>query len=216
MEKALERITMGIPSSTLQDITKKRIVAYHEVGHALVAAFTPHTDKIDKITILPQSGGVGGYTRFTPNEEVLDEGLATKKYLFAKIIVALGGRAAETIVFGKNEVTQGASSDLLLVTDIARKMVTQFGFSELGPMALENSNSEVFLTRDFIYNKPSYAEKTNKEVDFQIRTLARKAMSKAIFILSSKRGLMDKLVEVLIDEESIDSNRFYELTNLKI
>ena len=155
LEAALERITMGLSASPLQDSAKKRLIAYHEIGHALVAAHTPHADPVDKVTLLPRSGGVGGFTRFFPDEEVIDSGLVSKAYLRARLVMALGGRAAEMVVFGPGEITQGASGDLQMVSQLAREMVTRFGFSSLGPVALEGGDQQVFLGRDLIHTRPS-------------------------------------------------------------
>ena len=144
IERALERITMGLTAAPLQDNAKKRLIAYHEIGHALVAALTPGAGKVDKVTLLPRSGGVGGFTRFWPDDEVIDSGLLTRAALKARLVVALGGRAAELVVFGPSEVTQGASGDLQMVSQLAREMVTRFGFSSLGPVALGRGGNEVF------------------------------------------------------------------------
>ena len=127
---------MGLAAAPLQDSAKKRLIAYHEVGHALLATLVPHADPLDKVTLLPRAGGVGGFARMVPDEEILDSGLISKAYLRARLVVALGGRAAELVVFGAGEVTQGASGDLDLVTRISREMVTRYGFSSLGPVAL--------------------------------------------------------------------------------
>ncbi len=215
MEFALERITMGLASPALQDDSKKRLIAYHEIGHALVAAHMPHADKVDKVSILPRTGGIGGFTRFWPDEEAIDSGLFSKNYLFARLVVALGGRAAELIVFGPNEITQGASSDLQNVSSIAREMVTKFGFSPLGPIALETGNKQVFLGKNLIQTKPTYAESTGKVIDEQVRTLANTAMLKAVGILESQREVMDKLVDVLIVEETLNAEQFRRLAELE-
>ena len=216
LEGALERITMGLSAAPLQDSAKKRLIAYHEIGHALVAALTPHADRVDKVTLLPRSGGVGGFTRFWPDEEILDSGLVTKAYLNARLIVALGGRAAEMVVFGADEVTQGASGDIQNVAHLAREMVTRFGFSSLGPVALEAGDSEVFLGRDLIQKRPSYAESTGKAIDEQVRSLAIGALDQAIRLLSPRRSLMDCLVEALIEEETLHTERFMDLAGLSI
>ena len=214
LEAALERITMGLTAAPLQDSAKKRLIAYHEVGHALVAAFTPNADRVDKVTLLPRGGGVGGFTRFWPDDEILDSGLITKGYLIARLVVALGGRAAELVVFGPDEITQGASGDLQSVAQLAREMVTRFGFSRLGPVALESSGSQVFLGRDLIHTRPSYAESTGKIIDQQVRTLASEALKRAVNLLSSRREVMDLLVEELIQEETINADRFEVLAGL--
>lgn len=214
LEAALERITMGLTAAPLQDSAKKRLIAYHEVGHALVAAFTPNADRVDKVTLLPRGGGVGGFTRFWPDDEILDSGLITKGYLIARLVVALGGRAAELVVFGPDEITQGASGDLQSVAQLAREMVTRFGFSRLGPVALESSGSQVFLGRDLIHTRPSYAESTGKIIDQHVRTLASEALKRAVNLLSSRREVMDLLVEELIQEETINADRFEVLAGL--
>ena len=205
IEKALERITIGLQSSQLQDISKKRLVAYHEIGHALVAMSTPLADKVDKVTILPRSNGIGGFTRFSPNEEVVDSGLASKAYLYTKLVVSLGGRAAEIIVYGNEEVTQGASGDIETVGKIARDMVTTFGFSKLGPQSLDSSNSEIFLGKDFLRQKNEYSEEMTKSIDHEVRKLATSAMSEAIKKLEKNRELMDCMVSELLDKETLNS-----------
>ena len=214
IERALERITMGLTAAPLQDNAKKRLIAYHEIGHALVAALTPHAGKVDKVTLLPRSGGVGGFTRFWPDEEEIDSGLLTRASLKARLVVALGGRAAEMVVFGSGEVTQGASGDLQMVSQLAREMVTRFGFSELGPVALESGGNEVFLGRDLMSARPSYAESTGKAIDGQIRDLAKHALQQAVALLESRRSTMDQLVEALIAEETLHTERFMELAGL--
>ena len=214
LEAALERITMGLSASPLQDSAKKRLIAYHEIGHALVAAHTPHADPVDKVTLLPRSGGVGGFTRFFPDEEVIDSGLVSKAYLRARLVMALGGRAAEMVVFGPGEITQGASGDLQMVSQLAREMVTRFGFSSLGPVALEGGDQQVFLGRDLIHTRPSYAESTGKAIDACVRQLAIQALNEAIALLETRREVMDRLVEALITEETISSSRFHDLAGL--
>jgi cell division protease FtsH len=214
IEAALERITMGLTAAPLQDSAKKRLIAYHEIGHALVAALTPHADKVDKVTLLPRSGGVGGFTRFWPDEERLDSGLISRATLQARLVVALGGRAAETVVFGLSEVTQGASGDLQMVSQLAREMVTRFGFSNLGPVALEGSGHEVFLGRDLIQTRPAYAERTGREIDLQVRQLAQTALDQAIALLRCRRDVMDRLVEALIEEETLHTDRFLTLAGI--
>ena len=214
IERALERITMGLTAAPLQDNAKKRLIAYHEIGHALVAALTPGAGKVDKVTLLPRSGGVGGFTRFWQDDEVIDSGLLTRAALKARLVVALGGRAAELVVFGPSEVTQGASGDLQMVSQLAREMVTRFGFSSLGPVALEGGGNEVFLGRDLVHTRPTYAENTGRAIDAQIRTLAKQALSEAIGLLESRRETMDRLVEALIAEETLHTERFLELAGL--
>jgi cell division protease FtsH len=213
LEGALERITMGLSNRPLQDSAKKRLIAYHEVGHALVATLLPAANDVDKVTLLPR-GGAGGYTRFMPDEEQLDSGLVTRSFCLANLVVALGGRAAEQVVFGPLEVTQGASGDLQMVAQLSREMVTRFGFSSLGPMALEGAGSEVFLGRDWFSQRPGYAETTGQAIDAQIRTLAKNALAHAVTLLEARRELMDQLVEALIEEDTLSGERFRSLAEL--
>ncbi|MFM7086285.1 MAG: ATP-dependent zinc metalloprotease FtsH [Cyanobium sp.] len=208
LDDALERITLGLTAAPLQDSAKKRLIAYHEIGHALLTSLFPHADRLDKVTLLPRAGGLGGYARTMPDEDILDSGLISRAYLLARLVVLLGGRAAETLVFGPAEVTQGASGDLQMVSRICREMVTRYGFSELGPIALEGEGEEVFLGRDWIRPQSPYSMATGKRIDAQVRELACWALEQAIAILAPRRSLIDQLVGLLIEEETIDGDRF--------
>ena len=208
LSDALERITMGLTAAPLQDNAKKRLIAYHEVGHALLTTLVPHADALDKVTLLPRAGGVGGFARTMPNEDILDSGLISRAYLQARLVVVLGGRAAEIVVFGPSEVTQGASGDLQMVSRICREMVTRYGFSDLGPVALEAEDGEVFLGRDWLRSLPHYSQDTGNRIDQQVRELACAALERAIAVLAPRRALMDALVEQLIEEETIEGDRF--------
>jgi cell division protease FtsH len=210
LSDALERITMGLTAAPLQDSAKKRLIAYHEVGHALLTTLVPHADRLDKVTLLPRAGGVGGFARTMPDEDILDSGLISRAYLLARLVVLLGGRAAEMVVFGPSEVTQGASGDLQMVSRICREMVTRYGFSELGPVALEGEDAEVFLGRDWVRSQAHYSLATGNRIDGQVRDLACWALDRAVAILSPRRSLMDELVERLIEEETIEGDRFRE------
>ena len=205
---ALERITMGLTAAPLQDSAKKRLIAYHEVGHALLSCLVPHANRLDKVTLLPRAGGVGGFARTVPDEDILDSGLISRAYLRAQLVVTLGGRAAEMVVFGPSEVTQGAASDLQMVSRICREMVTRYGFSNLGPIALEGDGAEVFLGRDWIRSDPHYSQHTGKRIDAVVRSLAQLSLDTALSLLEPRRELMDRLVERLIREETIDGESF--------
>jgi len=208
---ALERITMGLTAAPLQDSAKKRLIAYHEVGHALLSCLVPHADRLDKVTLLPRAGGVGGFARTVPDEDILDSGLISRAYLLARLVVVLGGRAAELVVFGASEVTQGAASDLQMVSRICREMVTRYGFSTLGPVALEADGGEVFLGRDWIRAEPHYSQDTGKRIDSLVRGLAKESLSTAVALLEPRRELMDRLVDRLIREETIDGETFRQV-----
>jgi cell division protease FtsH len=205
---ALERITMGLTAAPLQDSAKKRLIAYHEIGHALLSCLVPQANRLDKVTLLPRAGGVGGFARTVPDEDILDSGLISRAYLRALLVVSLGGRAAELLVFGPSEVTQGAASDLQQVSRICREMVTRYGFSSLGPVALEGDGAEVFLGRDWIRSDPHYSQHTGKRIDADVRALARHSLDRALALLKPRRELMDVLVERLIQEETIDGESF--------
>jgi cell division protease FtsH len=208
LSDALERITMGLAAAPLQDSAKKRLIAYHEVGHALLTCLVPHADRLDKVTLLPRAGGVGGFARTMPDEDILDSGLISRSYLLAKLVVAMGGRAAEIVVYGPTEVTQGAMGDLDMVTRICREMVTRYGFSTLGPIALEADGSEVFLGRDWLRSDPPYSHKTGDRIDTQVRTMAKAALDEAVALLRPRRSLMDSLVNILIEQETIEGDFF--------
>jgi len=213
LNDALEHITMGLTAAPLQDSAKKRLIAYHEIGHALVTTLMPAADKLDKVTLLPRAGGVGGFARTMPDEEILDSGLITRASLKARLVVALAGRAAELVVFGPSEVTQGAAGDLDLVARIGREMVTRYGFSTLGPLALESEAGEVFLGRDWLRGDAPYSEQTGRQIDAQVRQLAIDALAQAVDLLAQRRALIDRLVELLIQEESIEGDRFRALVD---
>jgi len=209
---ALERITMGLTAAPLQDSAKKRLIAYHEVGHALLTTLLPNADKLDKVTLLPRAGGVGGFARTMPDEDILDSGLISKAYLRSRLVVVLGGRAAEIVVFGPSEVTQGAAGDLQMVSRICREMVTRYGFSSLGPVALESDAGQVFLGRDWIRPEAApYSSRTGSQIDAQVRQLAAAALDQALAVLRPRRELLDRLVEHLIAEETINGEAFRAL-----
>ena len=117
-------------------------------------------------------------------------------------------------MFGPLEITQGASGDLQMVAQLARVMVTQFGFSSLGPVALEGPGTEVFLGRDWFSQRPGYAESTGKEIDARVRDLAKQSLDHAVSLLEPRRAVMDRLVDALIEEETLHHDRFMQLAEL--
>ncbi|MYF20271.1 MAG: ATP-dependent zinc metalloprotease FtsH [Synechococcus sp. SB0677_bin_5] len=204
---ALERVTIGLPAVPLQDSAKKRLIAYHEVGHALVATLLDQASDLDKVTVLPRSG-VGGFASLTPDEEVVDSGMMTRAWLQAHMAVSMGGRAAELVVFGKQEITVGASSDIETVTATARGMVTRYGFSSLGPVAWEGNQAEVFIGRDLLQQRPTYSKDTAKALDEEVQKLAKQALATACTLLSGHRPLLDELTDALIEQETIGGDQF--------
>ncbi len=208
IDSALEKITLGLRTSKMTSVNIKKYRAYNEIGRAIVAATLNGKDSIEKITILPRSGYLGGYTKISPDEEVISSGLISKKLLFSKIQIALAGRAAELVVFGNSEISQCSANDLMYSTSIARQMVTMYGFSVMGPVSLDQNNDEVFLGNSLLRNKSTYSEKTSKQIDDEVINISKKALQLSIEILKKNRELLDKLVDVLIEEETISNDRF--------
>jgi len=183
------------------------------VGHALVASLLPAANAVDKVTILPR-GGAGGYTRFMPDEEVLDSGLITRSSCLADLVVALGGRAAEQVVFGSLEITQGASGDLQMVAQLAREMVTRFGFSSLGPMASRVRVRRFFWGAIGSTNGRDTPNPLARPSTLKSASSPRVLWRQAIALLEPRRELMDQLVDVLIAEETINGDRFRDIAGL--
>lgn len=198
---AVERIVAGMEGMPLVDSKNKRLIAYHEVGHALVGTLLGAHDPVQKVTLIPR-GRALGLTWFAPGEE---QGLLTRAQLEARIAVALGGRAAEEEIFGTDEVTSGAAMDLQNVAQLAREMVTSFGMSELGPLSLGE--------RRDVWGKPEpeYSEAVAVEIDREVHLIAQRCHEKARQIVRENRTLVDYLVDCLLVEETIDGDRFREM-----
>ena len=207
IDDAIDRVTIGMTLNPLMDSKKKRLTAYHEVGHALLMTLLPHTDPLDKVTIIPRSGGIGGFAKPLPSEDS-DFGLETRARIVDLITIFLGGRAAEEEIFGHDEVTQGAASDLQAVADYSRRMVTRYGMSDLGPFALETSGSnEVFLGRDLMV-RSEYSEEIATKIDHQVRSIVMRCYQQARRIIRENRPLMDKLVDLLLEQETLGGDQF--------
>ena len=205
LDKALDKARFGLLSKPLSDSAKKRQIAYQIIGKTLVALLIPSQDKLEKISLFKSLGDISGMTYFTPDEETIDSGLLTRIYIYNKIVISLGSRAAEIIIFGSKEVTQGSQKDLENVFYWANLMVTRFGFSNLGPIAYDSDKDSIFLGKDIMTSKKTYSQKTSKEIDNQILTIANKALNHAIKLLSDKASLMDSLVDELIVNETLES-----------
>jgi cell division protease FtsH len=215
IDDAIDRITIGMQLTPLLDSKKKRLIAYHEVGHALLMTLLENSDPLNKVTIIPRSGGIGGFAQQSFNEEMIDSGLYTRAWLIDRITITLGGRAAEQEVFGETEVTIGASNDIRVVADLAREMVTRYGMSALGPLALETQNAEVFLGRD-LGSKADYSEEVASKVDRQVREIAFDCYEKARVILRQHRQLLDSLVDMLLEQETIEGEDFRQLVSQSV
>ena len=213
IDDALEKITLGLRTTRLSGEKTKKFRAYNEAGRAIVSAANNGIDSIDKITILQRAGNLGGYTKISPDEEVITSGLISKKLLLNKIEIALAGRAAETLVFGRNEITQLASRDIAYSTEIAKEMITKYGFSSIGPVNISQNNEDIFLGDSLLRNKSIIADKTSLQIDKEIMQIAKDSLNKSIKILERNRSLLDKLVDVLIHEETITKEDFYKLSS---
>ena len=207
IDDAIDRVTIGLTLTPLLDSKKKRLIAYHEIGHALLMTLLKNSDPLNKVTIIPRSGGIGGFAQQAFNEEMIDSGLYTRAWLTDRITIALGGRAAEVEVFGDAEVTAGASSDIKAVADLAREMVTRYGMSDLGLVALESAGSEVFLGRG-LSPRTEYSEDVSTQIDQQVRGIAVKCYEEARKIIRENRTLVDRLVDQLLEEETIEGEEF--------
>lgn len=206
IDDAVDRVVAGMEGTPLVDSKSKRLIAYHEVGHAIVGTLLKDHDPVQKVTLIPR-GQAQGLTWFTPNEE---QGLTTKSQLMARIAGAMGGRAAEEEVFGEDEVTTGAGGDLQQVTEMARQMVTRFGMSTLGPISLEGSGGEVFLGGGLM-NRSEYSEEVATRIDAQVRALAEEGHQMARKIVQEQREVIDRLVDLLIEKETIDGEEFRQI-----
>ncbi|WP_370594724.1 ATP-dependent zinc metalloprotease FtsH3 [Synechococcus sp. CBW1006] len=208
---AIERVMAGPEKKDrVMSEKRKRLVAYHEAGHALVGALMPDYDPVQKISIIPR-GNAGGLTFFTPSEERMESGLYSRAYLQNQMAVALGGRVAEEIVYGEDEVTTGASNDLQQVARVARQMVTRFGMSDrLGPVALGRSQGGMFLGRDIAAER-DFSEDTAAAIDEEVSELVAEAYKRANEVLSSNRPVLDELAEMLVEKETVDAEDLQEL-----
>ena len=200
VNEAADRIIGGIAGSAMEDTKNKKLIAYHEVGHAIVGSLLENHDEVEKVTLIPR-GGAKGLTWFAPEE---DATLVSRSQLLARIITTLGGRVAEKIVFGDQEITTGASNDLQQVTSVARQMVTRYGMSSIGPIALENnSNEQIFLGGE--------NESITDRIDNEVCKIVNHCEKVATKIILDNRVIIDLIVEKLLDAETISGDEFREL-----
>jgi cell division protease FtsH len=208
---AIDRILAGPEKKDrVMGERRKELVAYHEAGHAIVGALMPDYDPVQKVSIIPR-GNAGGLTWFTPSEDRMDSGLYSRSYLQNQMAVALGGRVAEEMIYGEDEVTTGASNDLQQVANVARQMVTRFGMSDrLGPVALGRSQGNTFLGRDIMADR-DFSEKTAATVDDEVRNLVDQAYRRCKQVLTENRNVLDKLANMLMEQETVDSEELQDL-----
>ncbi|NLI09934.1 MAG: ATP-dependent metallopeptidase FtsH/Yme1/Tma family protein [Elusimicrobia bacterium] len=199
LEEAIEKMIAG-PQRRTRVISEneRKIVAYHESGHAIVAKMIKGCDPVHKVTIIPR-GPALGYTMQLPKE---DRYLTSKTEILSRLSVLLAGRAAEEVTFG--ELTTGAHDDLSKATAYAQKMVTEFGMSEkIGPLSLKKDESEVFLGRDIV-RQPGYSDETSRNIDEEVKRIVNDAYFKAKNILIENKTVLDKLASVLMEKETVD------------
>ena len=204
VEEALVKVMMG-PEKKSKVISDKerKLTAYHEAGHAVVARFLPTHDDIHEISIIPR-GMAGGYTMYKPNE---DKSYASKSEMKEHIVSLLGGRVAEQLVL--DDISTGASNDIERATKIAREMVTKYGMSEkLGPICFGGSEEEVFLGRDMTTHNRDYSENTASQIDIEIRDIVLSAYRTAETILKENIEKLHKVAKMLIEKEKITGDEF--------
>ena len=206
IDDAVDRVVAGMEGTPLVDGKSKRLIAYHEVGHAIVGTLVKEHDPVQKVTLIPR-GQAQGLTWFTPDEE---QGLISRSQLMARIAGAMGGRAAEEEIFGYDEVTTGAGGDLQQVTEMARQMVTRFGMSDLGPLSLEGQGGEVFLGGGLM-SRSEYSEEVASRIDDQVRQIIEHSHQIARKLVRDNREVMDRLVELLIEKETIGGDELRQI-----
>jgi cell division protease FtsH len=199
LEEAIDRVIAGPERRTrLISDREKKVIAYHEGGHALVAYLLPNADPVHKISVIPRGRSLG-YTLTLPME---DKFLVSRQELIDELAMLLGGRVAEELVFG--DMTTGAQNDLDRATKISRQMVTEYGMSDqLGPLTLGQKQEQVFLGRDFA-SHPDYSDQVAFEIDTEIRHLIDKAHDEALEILTDNRAKLDEIAAALMEKETIE------------
>ncbi|HAW49522.1 TPA: cell division protein FtsH [bacterium] len=201
LEESIDRVIAGPErKSKLISEKEKKIVAFHESGHALIAHLIPGTDPIHKISIMPRGVSALGYTLQLPTE---DRYLVTKTELLDKLTVLLGGRCAEEIVF--SDITTGAQNDIEKANEMARKMVCEYGMSRLGPLTFGKRHEEVFLGRDFLKEK-NYSEEIAAKIDEEQASIVKECYNKALKLISENRKKLDKLTNALIEKEILEED----------
>ncbi|MDX1999817.1 MAG: ATP-dependent zinc metalloprotease FtsH [Thermoanaerobaculia bacterium] len=204
-EFAKDKVLMGVERKTMMLTDKdKQITAYHEAGHALVAAFIPGTDPIHKVTIIPR-GRALGLTMQLPTEDKYN---LRKKGVEAQIAILMGGRVAEELT--QDDITTGAGNDIDRATDLARRMVCEWGMSQLGPLSFGGTEEPVFLGRDY-GERSRYSEDTAIRIDKEVERLVHDGHRRATEILVEHRPILEKLTKELLEQESVDGVRVYGL-----
>jgi len=201
LEDAKDKVTLGLERrSRVFSDEERRLVAYHEAGHALIALSVPAADPLHKVTIIPR-GRALGITAYLPEEEL---NKYTRQSILSRLATAYGGRVAEELVFGPEKITPGASQDIQQATNIARRMVTQFGMSDaIGPIAVGDREAEVFLGR-VIVQRREISDRTAELVDAEVKRILTEAYADATRILTERRPALDRLAAALLERETLD------------
>ncbi|KKP62826.1 MAG: ATP-dependent zinc metalloprotease FtsH [Candidatus Roizmanbacteria bacterium GW2011_GWC2_34_23] len=208
IEDAATKVKLGPEKKRLQSDLDKKLTAYHEVGHAVVSHFLPHTDSVHRISIVSR-GMALGYTLIPPAKDKLHE---TKTHLLERIAVMMGGRAAEEVIF--NELTTGASNDFDQATSVAKAMVVEYGMSSLGPINFGPTRDVTEWGKTY-YEQNVLSQEVMNSIDAEIKKIIMVAYNQAIAIVKSKKNLMDKVADVLIKKESIDQDEFEKIVGKK-
>jgi cell division protease FtsH len=206
IDDAVDRVVAGMEGTPLVDSKSKRLIAYHEIGHAIIGTLVKDHDPVQKVTLIPR-GQAQGLTWFMPSEE---QSLISRNQILARIQGALGGRAAEEVIFGDSEVTTGAGNDLQQVTSMARQMVTRYGMSDLGPLSLESQQGEVFLGGGW-NSRSEYSEVIAGRIDAQVRSIVEHCYGEARRMIRENREVIDRLVDLLIERETIDGKELRQI-----
>ncbi|KAL7129068.1 hypothetical protein ABFS83_13G038600 [Erythranthe nasuta] len=204
IDDSIDRIVAGMEGTVMTDGKSKSLVAYHEVGHAICGTLTPGHDAVQKVTLIPR-GQARGLTWFIPAD---DPTLISKQQLFARIVGGLGGRAAEEIIFGESEVTTGATGDLQQITGLAKQMVVTFGMSDIGPWSLMDSAGQGGDVIMRMMARNSMSEKLAEDIDSAVKKLSDSAYEIALTHIRNNREAIDKIVEVLIEKETMSGDEF--------
>jgi cell division protease FtsH len=206
---AFDRIVLGTESPPLSNQEERRVVAFHEAGHALVAALTPGADPVFKVTIVPRGQALGVAVQL-PDD---DRRNVSREFLTARMLVALGGRAAEQVIFGS--ITTGAASDLRYVTDMARRMVSQFGMSDaIGPLNFGDNERQPFLGYSISQGR-SYSEETASRIDAEVRRIVDEAYEKTVLLLRENQDKLRVLAEELLENEIVDGARVAQIAGVE-
>ncbi len=207
LNEAIDRIIAGLEKKRVISPKERRIIAYHEAGHAIVASVLPNLDPVHKISIIGRGVGALGYTMQLPTE---DRYLMTRADLSNQLAVLLGGRSAEEVAFG--EISTGAQNDLMRATDIARSMVTEYGMSdELGTVSYDGHRRSQFLDAMMPIERGSYAEETARKIDQEVKRILDAAHQNALTVLQDRRPILDELSKRLLDREVIEGDELREL-----